>query len=98
MDRTIATGAVDHTSGRKPVRRSEGRDGGVMPTTTLISEAGAPLSAVDRCDRCGAAARVRVTLASGGELLFCRHHANEHADVLRAANAVIDFTPDEEFA
>jgi hypothetical protein len=37
----------------------------------------APLTAADRCDRCGAAAAVRVILATGGELLFCRHHANE---------------------
>ncbi|MET3811132.1 hypothetical protein [Arthrobacter sp. UYEF3] len=34
------------------------------------------LTTVDRCDRCGAQAYVRVVLgASGGELLFCAHHA-----------------------
>lgn len=34
------------------------------------------LTAVDRCDRCGAQAYVRAVLeASGGELLFCGHHA-----------------------
>ncbi|KHL03093.1 DUF7455 domain-containing protein [Sinomonas humi] len=34
------------------------------------------LTAVDRCDRCGAQAYVRVVLeTSGGELLFCAHHA-----------------------
>ncbi len=32
------------------------------------------LSALDRCDSCGAQAYVRVTLASG-DLLFCAHHA-----------------------
>jgi hypothetical protein len=37
-----------------------------------------PLSAVDRCDRCGAQAYVRVTLPSG-ELLFCAHHYRKHA-------------------
>jgi hypothetical protein len=36
------------------------------------------LSAADRCDRCGAAAQVRVILQSGGELLFCGHHARKH--------------------
>jgi len=36
------------------------------------------LTTADRCDRCGAAARVRATLSTGGELLFCRHHFNEH--------------------
>ncbi len=38
----------------------------------------APLSAADRCDRCGAQAYVRVAL-TGGELLFCAHHYREHA-------------------
>lgn len=50
----------------------------------------APLTASDRCDRCGAAARVRAVLATGGELLFCQHHANEHTDRLKAMNAVLD--------
>ena len=36
------------------------------------------LTRADRCDRCGAAARVRAKLPSGAELLFCQHHANEH--------------------
>jgi hypothetical protein len=43
----------------------------------------APLTAADRCDRCGAQAYVRVTLETGGELLFCAHHGREHADKLR---------------
>lgn len=42
-----------------------------------------PLTAADRCDRCGAQAYVRVSLLVGGELLFCHHHFNEHADKLR---------------
>jgi hypothetical protein len=41
------------------------------------------LSAVDRCDRCGAQAYVRVELAGGTELLFCAHHARQHEDKLR---------------
>ncbi len=45
----------------------------MTPTTT------GPLTAADRCDRCGAQAYVRVVLASG-ELLFCAHHARRHAD------------------
>ncbi|QEO10186.1 DUF7455 domain-containing protein [Protaetiibacter larvae] len=35
------------------------------------------LTALDRCDMCGAQAYVRVTLASG-ELLFCAHHGAEY--------------------
>ena len=42
-----------------------------------------PLKATDRCDRCGAQAYVRVELTSGGELLFCAHHAREHEDKIR---------------
>jgi hypothetical protein len=47
----------------------------VAPTT--------PLTALDRCDRCGAQAYLRVELAGGGDLLFCAHHAREHGDKLR---------------
>jgi hypothetical protein len=44
-------------------------------------------TALDRCDRCGAQAYVRVQLTSGGELLFCAHHAREHADKLQEVAA-----------
>jgi hypothetical protein len=40
------------------------------------------LTAADRCDRCGAQARVRVVLATG-DLLFCAHHARAYEDKLR---------------
>lgn len=51
------------------------------------------LTRADRCDRCGAAARVRATLPSGAELLFCQHHANEHEDKLIAMAAVLETSP-----
>jgi hypothetical protein len=44
---------------------------------------GQALSASDRCDRCGAQAYVRVTMAGGLELFFCLHHSKEHADKLK---------------
>ncbi|HEU4676193.1 MAG TPA: hypothetical protein VFS29_09410 [Motilibacteraceae bacterium] len=47
------------------------------------------LTAQDRCDRCGAQAYVRVLLASGGELLFCAHHARQYEDGLRKVAADI---------
>ncbi|HET7303052.1 MAG TPA: hypothetical protein VFJ12_00720 [Segeticoccus sp.] len=47
-----------------------------------------PLTAVDRCDRCGAQAYVRARL-HGGELLFCAHHAREHLPRLRTLDADI---------
>ena len=34
---------------------------------------------VERCDRCGAAAKLSVLLAVGGELSFCGHHATKYA-------------------
>ena len=50
--------------------------------TTAVAPS-TPLSALDRCDRCGAQAYLRVELSAGGELLFCAHHAREHGDKLR---------------
>ena len=49
-------------------------------TTALAND---PMTAADRCDRCGAQAYMRVTLPSGGELLFCGHHGREHKNALR---------------
>ena len=50
--------------------------------TTAVAPS-SPLTALDRCDRCGAQAYLRVELQSGGELLFCAHHAREHGDKLK---------------
>jgi len=50
-----------------------------MPGTLTRPE----LTATDRCDRCGAAAKVRAVLPSGGELLFCGHHARAHEEKLK---------------
>ena len=47
--------------------------------TTLLDT----MTAADRCDRCGAQAYIRVTLASGGELLFCSHHGKAHSYKLK---------------
>ena len=60
--------------------------------TTAVAP-GAALTAADRCDRCGAQAYLRVELQSGGELLFCAHHAREHGEKLKeVAITVIDET------
>ncbi len=59
--------------------------------TTAVAPGSAALSAADRCDRCGAQAYLKVELLSGGELLFCAHHAREHGEALKAVAAnVID--------
>ncbi|GAA4567574.1 DUF7455 domain-containing protein [Planotetraspora kaengkrachanensis] len=49
-----------------------------------------PLTALDRCDRCGAQAYIRATLPLvGGELLFCAHHGRQHVAALRDKGAEI---------
>ena len=58
--------------GRDRAQESETADGGF---------AGA-LTAMDRCDRCGAQAYVRALLPSGLELLFCAHHNRQYASTL----------------
>lgn len=61
--------------------------------TTATAPSPAALTAGDRCDRCGAQAYLRVELQSGGELLFCAHHARQHGDKLReVASHVLDET------
>ena len=79
------------TCRRKEVGRETGREGAKM-TEQVILEA-TPLNAIDRCDRCGAQAYVRATLLSGGELLFCGHHAKEYAEKLKpVAKSIHDET------
>ena len=61
--------------------------------TAVAPSSASGLTAADRCDRCGAQAYLRVELQSGGELLFCAHHAREHGDKLKEIAAhVIDET------
>jgi len=56
-----------------------------MTTTAIASR---ELNTMDRCDRCGAQAYVRVVLeSSGGELLFCGHHARSVESSLRPLSA-----------
>ncbi|GAC1328094.1 MAG: hypothetical protein M3Z02_11265 [Actinomycetota bacterium] len=58
------------------------------PAATLTHDIPA-VTLTDRCDRCGVQARVRVVLAGGGELMFCRHHANQYEVSLRERQAQI---------
>lgn len=57
--------------------------------TTATPVAASPLTALDRCDRCGAQAYVRAVLASGSDLLFCAHHWHQNSDALRAVGVSI---------
>ncbi|MET0418978.1 MAG: hypothetical protein ABW022_23435 [Actinoplanes sp.] len=59
-------------------------------TTVLSPEITTVASLTERCDRCSAAAKLEVTLASGGDLAFCGHHANRHReDITRVAQRVV---------
>lgn len=50
----------------------------------------------ERCDRCSAAAKVRIVLAEeAGDLVFCGHHANKYAEQL--VKIAVDFVADPEF-
>jgi hypothetical protein len=64
-----------------------------MSATALSSATPAPapvLTTSDRCDRCGAQACLHVELRSGGELLFCGHHARRYAPKLRTLAVALD--------
>ncbi|AUH69194.1 MULTISPECIES: DUF7455 domain-containing protein [Gordonia] len=60
-----------------------------MSDIATTAPARTPLTAADRCDRCSAAAKVRATLPTGGELLFCLHHYNDHEARLVEIGAVV---------
>ena len=72
-----------HASDQKDhLTRTSNRQEARPSVNTPVIE-GPALNASDRCDRCGAQAYVRVTMASGFELLCCSHHGKEHADKLK---------------
>jgi hypothetical protein len=79
----------DRGTTRKPYtsEKVDKRKNGEAMNATLTSP---ELTRADRCDRCGAAARVRAKLPSGAELLFCQHHANQHEAKLAELAAVIE--------
>lgn len=70
---------------RAPPVNEPTKGSAVTPTLTPIAtrDEHAQIYA-DRCDRCGARAKVRVVLAGGMDLAFCGHHAKEYDDKLRA--------------
>lgn len=53
------------------------------------------LTALDRCDRCGAAAKA-VTEFEAGELLFCGHHWRANRSVLIEKAKSYFVEPDQE--
>lgn len=53
----------------------------------------AALTALDRCDSCGAQAYVRVHFTTG-DLLFCAHHATRHEE--KFAQIMLDMQDERE--
>lgn len=66
-----------------------------MTPTLTPPETTASLGADERCDRCNAAGKLRVTLAGGSDLVFCGHHANKYANEL--VKIAVQYTTDPEF-
>jgi hypothetical protein len=54
-----------------------------------------PLNISDRCDKCGAQAMIRATLANG-ELYFCGHHGRDIGSKLIGQSLVV-YDPSEVF-
>ena len=64
-----------------------------MTVLTADKSTRSDLTGQDRCDRCVAAAVVRVVFMredGTSELLFCGHHFNAYEDKLVAAGASVD--------
>ena len=53
------------------------------PATHVVPEL------LERCDRCGAAAKLNVQLTAGGELAFCGHHGNRFTDQILGIARVV---------
>jgi hypothetical protein len=68
----VLSGSKFWARGRDRAQESEMADGGLVGV----------LTAMDRCDRCGAQAYVRALLPNGLELLFCAHHNRQHSSAL----------------
>ncbi|MDQ1650968.1 MAG: hypothetical protein QOI35_168 [Cryptosporangiaceae bacterium] len=66
----------------------------MTPTLTPPPEVSAP-PAGERCDRCGAAAKVRAVMPGGGDLVFCGHHANKYAAKLEKLAVTFARSDDE---
>ncbi|MER7795739.1 hypothetical protein [Microbacterium sp. NPDC096154] len=55
----------------------------MMTTTTEAPAVSYRLTAMDRCDSCGAQAYIAAEV-NGSELLFCAHHGRKYEEKLRA--------------
>jgi hypothetical protein len=89
----LRNGRTGNVKAAQCVRTCEDKDDLEENTMTTTLSPSTPLTAIDRCERCGAQAYVRVTLTAGGDLLFCGHHFREHEPRIRPlASNVLDQT------
>jgi hypothetical protein len=58
-------------------------------TQTMTSVIDSAVVDSEVCDYCTARAKILVVLFSGGELTFCGHHANQHADLISRVAAQV---------
>jgi hypothetical protein len=62
----------------------------MTPTLSAARRVDAAPSLDDRCDRCGASAKLRFELTAGGTLSLCGHHANRYfEEIIRTAAQVV---------
>lgn len=48
------------------------------------------LTAADRCERCNAAAMVRISTESLGDWLLCGHHSDQHVTAIPGVTTIHD--------
>jgi|tagenome__1003787_1003787.scaffolds.fasta_scaffold19037998_2 hypothetical protein len=68
----------------------------MMPTAMSPMSVQTVAEVTERCDGCGAAAKLDFELASGGNLALCGHHANRAAEGI--ARVALRVTVEEGFA
>lgn len=58
-------------------------------TTQTETKPESTLTVADRCDRCGAQARVIFAMPINGEILMCKHDADKHGDAVQSKGGII---------
>jgi hypothetical protein len=88
-DSTIARSGVQVDDRRAMSIAPPGQE---VSTMTAIVTWGTELTILDRCDRCGADARVRVVFLSGADLLFCGHHGRRFEKKFSEVATVVEWS------
>jgi hypothetical protein len=67
-----------------------------MTPTLIPARMVTPLTAADRCDRCGARGLTRIVLDNGSDLVFCAHHARKYDSTIQAVAVDVVTSSDPE--